>query len=114
MVPVAYLLYINGRTERANYLFDGMLEEMATRHRMEGIGTLDAFIHYARGDTDKAAAVLREAIDQQVFLKWWYYRGPIFDDMRADPGLNALLEEMEAEIVRQREWYLENRNKPVY
>jgi len=114
MTTTAYLLFLNGQTDRANYLFDGALDRMATARRTDGYGTLDVWVHLVRGDNDKSAAALRESIDEGVFPFWWNYRSPIFDGMRADPELNALLEEMEAEIVRQRRWYEENRNKPLF
>ena len=115
MVPAAALLYENGRVDRANYLFDGMLEAMAGTRFRRGVGSLDVGIHYVRGDYEKADVALRDAIDEGVYGGWWYYdRSPVYDDMRADPELSALLEEMKAEIARQREWYEKNRNKPLF
>jgi hypothetical protein len=97
------------------------------RIRGYGYGILDVYIHAVRGDHNRAIAGLREAIDMgwRVSIKerawswsgccsWWQLREDWkLGSLRQDPEFVALMNELEADIRRQREWYEENKDKPL-
>ena len=113
---VAYTLTVDGQLNRANYLFDHVLETMQSMHRVRGPGydEMDVFIHAARGEKRKAISALREAIDMGWRRGWWVLRLPIYDAMREEPEWIALLDELEADIARQRQWYEDHKDDPLF
>ena len=114
---VAYTLYVNDEQDRANYLFDQALEIMQSMHRTRGRGYLvwDVFIHATRGNKQKAISALRDAINTGWRQDWWYYpRFPAFDSIRGEPEWIELMNELEADIVRQRQWYEDHKDEPLF
>jgi hypothetical protein len=70
--------------------------------------------HALPGDRQKAVAALREAIDSGRRLDCWQLRSPASGAMREEPEWNALVEELEADIPRQREWYEQHRDERLF
>jgi len=116
MARVAYTLYADGQLDRANYLFDGMLEAMQSMHRTRGraYGIIDVFIHVTRGEKQKAISALREAIDVGWRTGWWEFRTPHYDSMREEPEWIKLVNELETDIARQRRWYKDHKDDPLF
>ena len=116
MARVAYTLYADGQLDRANYLFDGLLEAMQSMHRTRGraYGIIDVFIHVTRGEKQKAISALREAIDAGWRIGWWEFRAPHYDSMRKEPEWINLVNELEADIARQRQWYVDHKDDPLF
>ena len=114
----AYTLHVDGRLDRANYLFNQMLEIMQSTHRIRGrdaYGAWDAAIHAIRGDNQQAISALREAVDLGWRKDWWWLlRYPFFDGVRNDPEWLKLVSELEADIARQRLWYEEHKDDPLF
>jgi len=114
----AYTLYVDGRLDRANYLFDQMLEAMQSMHRTRGrnaYGAWDAAIHAIRGDKQQAISALREAVNQGWRKDWWWLlRSPLFDRVRNEPEWMAIVSELEADVARQRQWYEEHKDAPLF
>ncbi len=113
---VGYTLYVDGQLDRANYLFDRALEIMPSMHRIRGVGydEQDVFIHATRGEKRKAIAALREAIDMGWRRGWWVIRSPNYDSMREEPEWIDLVNELEADIARQRQWYEDHKDDPLF
>jgi hypothetical protein len=116
MARVAYTLYADGQLDRANYLFDGILEASQSMHRTRGraYGILDVFIHVTRGEKRKAISALREAIDVGWRKHWWKLRSPLYDSMREEPEWVDLVSKLEADIARQRQWYEDHKDDPLF
>ena len=67
-----------------------------------------------RGDRDRAIAALREAIDVGWRGFWWELpRDWKLESLQQDPEFIGLLNELEADILKQRQWYEENKDKPL-
>lgn len=113
---VAYTLYADGQLDRANYLFDQALETMQSRHRTRGrgYGVMDVFIHATRGEKRKAISALREALDMGWRTGWWTLRSPYYDSMREEPEWIDLVNELDADIARQRQWYENHQDDPLF
>ncbi len=86
-------------------------------------GIADVFIHTMRGDYSLAISGLREAIDQGwgaysygvVDEAWWTLRQDWkLKPLQEIPEFDALVSELEADIAAQREWYEENKDKPLF
>ena len=78
-----------------------------------------------RGDRDRAIARLREAIDEgwRISPTWWWLEHAYWWTLRQDwklaslhqdPEFIALVSELEADILKQRLWYKENKDKPLF
>jgi len=109
----AYILWTEDDRDRADYLFEQMLALMkAADRKYDGYGAIDVAVHVIRGDREKATTTLGEAINEGWRTSWWLLRLPYFHQMRDDPEWNRLMDELEADIARQRGWYEQNRDKP--
>jgi TolB-like protein len=117
IASVAYTLQVNDQQERANELFEHVLAATRSRHRTRGLGygTLDVFIHTVRGDKQKAISALREAVDMGWREDWHHLLYlPFYESMRAEPEWIELINELEADIARQRLWYEEHKDEPSF
>jgi len=112
----AWALLQSGDSERANYLFDQLLAWMQTTHRTRGPGyeSADVFIHVIRGDKQKAIAALRSAINDGWRQNWFRLRYPLFDVMLDEPEWGELMTELEADIARQRQWFEDHKDDPLF
>lgn len=110
------ILLLAGETERANYLFDEVLERTETLHRTRGrgYGVIDVIVHVARDEREKAIAALRDAINVGWRQEWWRLRGPGFERIEQEPQWQALMAELEADIARQRANYHAYKNDPSH
>jgi glycosidase len=117
-IPIlaAYLLYIDGRVDRANNIFDQALETMQSVHRTRGRGyaVWDVFIHTVRGEKQQAISALREAIDVGWRESWWQLRFPVYDSIQEEPEWIELMNELEVDIADQRKWFDEHKNDPLF
>jgi hypothetical protein len=112
----AAIHHANGEAERRDVLLLAMEAQIATMHRTRGVGygVMDVYINHLRGNRDLAIAGLREAIDMGWRDLWWVW--PIdwkLGDLRQDPEFITLMNELEADILIQRQWYEENKDKPL-
>ena len=114
-IDVATLLYWTGERDRANYLFDRVLEYFQTLHRTRGapFGHLDVQIHAIRGEHEKAIVALQEAYDMGWRLTAWQLRLPPFDALSGNPKWDEIVDLFEADLVRQRQWYEEHKDEPL-
>jgi len=116
------LLHARGETQRRDVLLLAVEEQIATMHRIrgKGYGILDVYIHVMRGDRDQAIASLREAIDMGWRVGywdgvWWLLRKEwILASLHQDPEFIALMDELEADIRKQRQWYEEHKDDPLF
>ena len=113
----AAILHANRETGLRDHLFKAMEDRMATMHRTRGTGyrVTDLYIHAMRGDRDRAITALREAIDVGWREYWWTLRSDWkLESLHKDPKFILLLNELEADILKQRQWYEENKDKPLF
>jgi TolB-like protein len=112
----AFVLWEAGNKERANYLFDRLLTWMDSTHRIRGgeYEVSDVFIHVLRGDKQNAIAALRDAIDSGWREHWWRLRYPVYDVMLDEPEWGELMTELEADIARQRQWFENHKDDPLF
>ncbi len=83
---------------------------------------LEVYIHTIRGDRERAIASLREAIDAGWKLTnltpdfyWWHLgRDWKLETLHQEPEFITLLNDLEADIATQRQWYEENKDKPIF
>ena len=119
-VVFAAILDANGEIQERDTLLEALEEQIATMHRTRGIGygILDVYIHVMRVDRDKAIDSLREAIDigwrggdccWSVIRRDWKLA-----NLHQDPEFLALMDEFEADIRKQREWYEEHKDDPLF
>ena len=123
-VVFAAILDAGGETRQRDALLLAAEEQIASIHRIhgKGYGILDVHIHAIRGDRDKAIASLREAIDAgwrapawaPLDGSWWTLRRDwILADLRDDPEFIDLMDELEADVQRQRQWYEDHKDDPL-
>ena len=117
----AAVLHANGERKQRDALLLAMEKRIATMHRVRGrgYGILDVYIHAIRGDHDKAIAALREAIDMgwraSLRVNWFTLRQDwLLGSLREDPEFVATVDELEADINAQRQWFEENKDKPLF
>ena len=79
-----------------------------------GYDALYIGIHAMRGDGQKAVYALRNAKDFGLPMDSWRLRLPYYDFMLEVLDWNSLMEELEADIARQREWYEEHKVEPLF
>ena len=113
----ATILIETGKPDRANEILDAMLTRMKTMSRTRGMGygAWDAAVYALRGDKVRTIASFRDAIREGWRTDWWWFiRHSVFDDLRDDPEWVALVAELEEDIARQRQWYEEHKDEPLF
>jgi tetratricopeptide (TPR) repeat protein len=115
-VLAAHVLYVDDEKDRANYLFDQALDAMQSMNRSGPIGfnILDAFIHVARGERQRAILALRDAVHGGWRRSWFLLRSPHFASIRDEPEWIELVNELESDIAKQRQWYEDHKDDPVF
>lgn len=115
-VIAGFILHEHGETDRAGYLFDEALAAMQSMPRggPDGYQEMDVLIHIARGDKQAATAALREAAEASAVFEAEKYRSPPMASMLEDPAWLAVVEEIEAEFDREREWYKAHKDEPLF
>ncbi len=122
---LAAIFHANGDIQRRDVLLVAIEELIATMHRTRGIsyGILDIYIHTMRGDRDLAIAALREAIDMGWRVtgsnpldgSWWMLRQDWkLASLHEDPEFIAMVDELEADVRKQRQWYEEHKDEPLF
>jgi len=120
-IDYALVLDKSGNQKRANALLDCCMSFIRTIPRMgqEGYWISDSAIYSLRGDTKAALTVLREAIDQGWRASWWYHlkHDPNFDAIRDEPDFQAMVREIEADMIEQlaqiHEWAANSEFAPI-
>ena len=114
-LQAVYLLQAVGRNDRANEVAGAMLDTMTSMRRTGryGFGFTDVITHVALGDRPGALAALREAIDSGLRSDWWRLGMPYTDSMREEPEWNAMIEELEADMARQWQWFEAHKDDPL-
>jgi len=121
VMTFAAILYANGETQQGDLLLQALEECIATMHRIHGVGygIIDVYIHAIRGDHDQAITALREAINMGWKGGNWVFAQDLYQDwklanLHQDPEFIALMDELEADVRKQRQWYEENKDKPLF
>jgi TolB-like protein/tetratricopeptide (TPR) repeat protein len=125
VVIFAAILDANGEFLQRDALLLALEERMASMHRIrgQGYGITDVYVHAMRGDRDLAIASLREAIDEGWRGTWYYPQNGAWWLLRQDwklailledPEFIALMDELEADIKSQRQWFEDNKDKPLF
>jgi TolB-like protein/Flp pilus assembly protein TadD len=120
----AAILHANGETQQRDVLLLAMEERIATMHRIRGVsyGIVDVYTHVMRGDRDRAIAALREAIDAGWRVarpwpldgNWWTLRRDWkLESLHQDPEFISIMNELEADIRKQRQWYEDHKDEPL-
>ena len=122
----AAILDVNGETQRRDVLLLAIEQQITTMHRIRGAGygTIDVYIHAMRGDRGQAIAALREAVISgwRASLNWlgredfwWLLRQDWkLGSLRQDPEFIAIMNNLEADIQVQRQFYEDNKGKPLF
>ena len=113
---VAHVLFATGNVDRANRLFDQILDAFRDRYRDGDYEYSQAIlgIYAARRDEPQLIAAFRNALDAGWRKGWHWLEYPVFDFVRDDAEWQALMTELEADLLRQRQWYEENKDEPLF
>jgi len=115
----AHALQELGEDEQTNLLLDAIEEVISGMRLITGPGFTNGIenveVAAMRGNTEEALAGLRRAIDQNWRFTWDYMpASKTLDSIRDDPRFAAMVEELKADIARQRAWYERNKDLPLY
>jgi TolB-like protein len=107
-IGLAYSLQQTGETARAAVLFGRILDTLEGRRRvgLENIGVDDACIYASIGETDKALAAIREAID--AGWRGLYDNGLMkmpycLESLAGNPAFDGMVAEIDADLAAQLE-----------
>jgi TolB-like protein/Tfp pilus assembly protein PilF len=111
-----HVMTVSGDQERAAYLVDGLLALLddAPTAGVGGSGLLETGIYVAARDAEASIDALRRAIDAGVRSEWWLARQPDSAWLMEYPEFSAMMEELEADAARQREWYEAHKGEPLF
>ncbi|MDX1500212.1 MAG: winged helix-turn-helix domain-containing protein [Woeseiaceae bacterium] len=120
-IDAAWLLKLTGRHERAEVMLERCLRYVAARPKfaLAGTGLADVKAHAIRGDLDKAVELLDAAVAAGWRSNWRFELeyDPALEELREQPGYEAVLEVLRADMNSQRERLLEStepvREKPA-
>jgi TolB-like protein len=112
----ASILYADGEVERANYLFDQVDAGWQSIPVIgpDGNPFHRAWTSYVRGEKQAALALLRSAAEEGGIGWSWRFDAPVWDGMQGEPGWDELVDDIHAEMRRQREWYEANKDEPLF
>jgi hypothetical protein len=57
---------------------------------------------------------MREAISMGWREDWWRLHSRYYDSMQEEPEWADLVNELEADIARQRQWYEDHKDDPLF
>jgi TolB-like protein/Tfp pilus assembly protein PilF len=112
---LAGALLKTGRQEQAYRLIDATLEHIQRSRKLQAGGWMagpeDALLYALLGDDDAALRALDAAISQG----WMFYshaviRDPALDGLRENPRFMALVDRLQQNLARERQWYAEHAN----
>lgn len=107
---MAEALLKTGQAEQGMRLIDASLEWLERSRKLQAggwmAGTEDALLHALRGDNQRALNILERAINRD----WMFYAQAILFDsalkhLQDDPRFLALVDRLEQNMMREREWY---------
>ena len=103
---LAYALQQTGETARAAVLFGRILDILDGRRRvgMENIGVDDACIYASLGETDKALAAFRAAIDagwRGLYHNWMNEQPIYLGSLVGNPEFDAMVKEIDDDLGAQ-------------
>jgi TolB-like protein/DNA-binding winged helix-turn-helix (wHTH) protein/Tfp pilus assembly protein PilF len=105
-IDAAYLLMLVGRTQLAETLLDTTLRHVNKRPRLArgGRGIADVKAHAILGDTDRAIALLKEAVDAGWRNNWQFELelDPALAELRERPEYSEIVDTIRADMERQR------------
>jgi len=115
----AHALQELGDAEQTVLLLDAIEEVISGMRLITGPGFTNGIenveVAALRGNTEEALANLRRAIDQNWRFTWDYMpASKTLDSIRDDPRFDAMIEEIRADVARQRAWYERNKDLPLY
>jgi len=119
-IDVVLILRATGEQDRAGLLLERNLAFLErTEWRGDGRFRISIVQTYAlQGQTAKALAVLRDAIDSGWCNQWWYFleRDKNLDSIRDEPEFQAMVSEIRADMAEQlarvREWEADGAQLP--
>jgi len=103
---LAHALQQTGETARAAVLFGRILDVLEGRRRvgMENIGITDAMVYASLGETDKALAAFREAIDagwRGLYANGLMKQPVMFDSLVGNLEFDAMVAEIDVDLAAQ-------------
>lgn len=112
----ASILYADGEVERADYLFDQLDAGWRSIPAIgqDGNPFFRAWVSYVRGQKQMAIELLREAAEEGGVGWSWRFDAPVWDGMKGEPGWAELVDDIHAEMRRQREWYEAHKDEPLF
>jgi TolB-like protein/DNA-binding winged helix-turn-helix (wHTH) protein/Tfp pilus assembly protein PilF len=105
-IDLAFVLTKTGEQDQANMLLARALTYIQTIPRLagwEGYWISDIQIYALQGQTAKALAALREAIEAGWRLWWWFYleHDPTLESIHDEPEFQAIVKEIETDMAAQ-------------
>jgi TolB-like protein len=112
----ATIMYDAGEVGRANYIFEQLDAGMRADPRFgpDGDPFISAWISYVRGEKRATIATLRERAAEGGVGWAWRFDAPYWENMKGEPGWAELVDDIKAEMRRQREWYEANKDDPLF
>jgi len=103
---LAHALQMSGDTARAGVLFGRILDIIEGRRRVgqENIGIVDACVYASLGDTQKAIALIREAVSmgwRELYGGMLNQPPVMLDSLAGIPEYEALVDEINADLALQ-------------
>jgi TolB-like protein len=119
----ASALYVAGNVDRAYQLYGEGLEFGRAALAVEKSLRADAFLwlhpmnamyaHGIRQDGPLLIKSIRESLDYPYF-EWQYDNAPLFDFIRDDPEWIELMNEIERRVARERQYYEQQKDEPLF
>ena len=118
---VAAILYRSGDVDRANALFDPLLEVLRASRQIERhlddpgrwVGAINEVpIHAVRQDREMLLETVRDSLDELAF-RWFAEEGPLFDFVRHDREWIELMDAISARVASEREYYEQHKEEPL-
>jgi len=105
-LQLAYALQMEGDTARAAVLFGRILDSIEGRRRIgfENTGVIDACVYASLGETDKAIAAMREAVEAgwRGLYGGMLNQPPVMlDSLIGNPEYDVLVAEIDADLAAQ-------------